>query len=334
LATDRPEPSAREFLEAARGPARELAAEIRTRYRPRDPALRRPGHARGVDVYSEEDLEVVVTTILGFYRRSAGRYPDLLSPRLYSEKVNALKLFAHVKVPETGDKLKTASFLTPEARTLLQVPEVLWQSATPRLPPDDAIPPGEYLLKANHGSGRCRRIRYPLPPATRAALEALAAKWLAKGYGVRGGEWWYNVFTPRLLLERCVTRRNPSAAMLFFLFHGEVASIYVDEKLLDGSNRTRAAVFDPDFRLLPEQPGDSEPLHGFAIPADMKSRAIAAARSIGRTFEAVRVDIIPGDAGDLYLNEITLTNYGGMPLTSLRRDEELGEMWGRCSFLR
>ena len=49
VVTDDPATSLRERLAAARGPARELAAEIRRRYRPRDPALSRPGHARGVD---------------------------------------------------------------------------------------------------------------------------------------------------------------------------------------------------------------------------------------------------------------------------------------------
>ena len=299
VVTDDPATSLRERLAAARGPARELAAEIRRRYRPRDPALSRPGHARGVDAYSEADLERVITTIFAYYRKVAGRYPDLLQPRLYSEKINALKLFAYFKVPESGNKLATASFLTPDAAAILRMPEVAWHSPQAGLPANDAVPPGEYYLKSSHGSGQCLRIRYPLSPESRETLDAQSARWLVTRYGLETGEWWYGAFRPQLLLERCVTRRDPSAAILYFLFRGEVHSIYVDEKLLDGTHRARASLYDPEFRLLPEAAGNSEPIGAFSISDGMKERALAAVRSIGRTFEAVRVDLIAGDAEDL-----------------------------------
>lgn len=313
--------------------AREIAAEIRARYRPRDPA-HTPGFARGIDMYRPEHLVLVIDRILADYHEKTGRYPNLLAPELYSEKVNALKLLAPIKVPETGNKLLTGAFLTAKARELLKVPEVVWHSRVASLPPNGAIPDGEYYLKSNHGSDRCRRIRYPLDAAERAQLENMAAGWLKRAHGARTGEWWYNIFERRLLLERCVTRRNPSAVMLFYVFRGVVRSISIDEKLLDGTGRTRCSLFDRDFRLLPEQPEDDGPVRDFTISDEMKANALAAAESIGRNFDAVRVDIIPGDEGELYLNEITLTSNAGIPLRSPDRDRALGEMWGPCTFIR
>ena len=138
--------------------ARDLASELANRYRPRDPALTRPGFSRGIDYYKFDALVQVLAVVLAVYRNTAGRYPDLLNPKLYSEKVSALKFLAPLKVPESGNKLLTASFLTPEARSTIRIPEVVWHSAEPILPMNGAMEDGDYYLKTNHGSGRCRRI--------------------------------------------------------------------------------------------------------------------------------------------------------------------------------
>lgn len=313
--------------------ARELAAEITLRYRPRDPALMRPGHARGIDYYKPEGLVVVLAIALATYRKYANHLPELLKPRLYSEKLTALKFLAHLRVPETGNKLLTGRFITPEARALLRVPEVVWHSAEPVLPPNGMVPDGDYYLKTNHGSGRCRRIRYPLSADARMALEAMAGRWMSRSYGALAGEWWYNVFARRLMLERAVTRRNPSAVILFYVFHGNVGLISMEEKYLDGTDRNRVSLFDRSFRPLQRQKPGVEPIRDFTISDALIGRAITAAEAIGQPFDAVRVDIIPGDDGELYLNEITFTNKSGLPPNTPGLDEELGDMWGACSFI-
>ena len=314
--------------------ARDLASELANRYRPRDPALTRPGFSRGIDYYKFDALVQVLAVVLAVYRNTAGRYPDLLNPKLYSEKVSALKFLAPLKVPESGNKLLTASFLTPEARSTIRIPEVVWHSAEPILPMNGAMEDGDYYLKTTHGSGRCRRICFPLSAGERAKLEAMATHWLSRGYGLLAGEWWYNVFPRRLLLERAVTRRNPSAAVLYYVFRGRVAVIACEEKYLDGTDRNRVNLYDPSFQPLRDQKPGTEPVRDLTLSGATRDRAVAAAESIGRQFDAVRVDFIPGDDEQLFLNEITFASKSGLPPSTPGLDEELGRLWGACSFIR
>ncbi len=315
------------------GMAGEIATEIRRRYRPRDPGLRRPGHLRGIEVYDGAGLDGVIGNILIAYHRKAGRYPDLLSPMLYSEKLNALKLLEWLPVPQSGNKLLTEWFCTPDAAPLVKVPRILWQSDVARLPANDALPAGDYYLKANLGCGRCKRIRYPLAPAARARHEADAGTWLSEPYNVALGEWWYNVFKRAVFIEEAVTARNPSAVLLYYVFRGRTGIISVDEKQMDGSDRTRVSLYDPDFNLLPNQPASVGLVEGLALSDELKARARTLAEAIGRGHEVLRIDLLPSESGDLYLNEITVCSNSGLPLSNYARDVELGEMWGPCGFL-
>lgn len=293
-----------------------------------------PGAMRGIDRFAGDALTMLIFDILTIYREASGFYPDLLNPTLYSEKLNAFKLLGRIRVPESGNKLLTSSFITPQARPLIRIPDVVWRSASARLPANGTIPDGEYYLKANHGSGFCSRIRYPLSAEARAALEAMAAQWLLLDYGLGFGEWWYAAFEKEVFLECCVTTRNPSAAVLIYMFHGVPRLISVDEKLMDGSGRVRVSLLDPSFRMLPAQNVWCEPVRDLALPDDMKQNMLRAAEAVAHGFEAVRVDFIPGDDGEIYLNEITLSSNGGLPFLDRQRDYTMGGMWGRCSFLQ
>jgi hypothetical protein len=43
------------------------------------------GFLRGIDFYSRQELIKSLTTMLKTYREAGGRYPNLVSPRLFSE---------------------------------------------------------------------------------------------------------------------------------------------------------------------------------------------------------------------------------------------------------
>lgn len=313
--------------------AREIAAEMTRIYRPRDVAFIRPGFARGIDYYSQDGLVLVLNNVIQGYHKFSGRFPDILRPRLYSEKLSALKFLAHIKVPESGNKLMTECFLPSEARSYVSIPEIVWSSNTAILPPNSALPAGDYYIKTNHGSGRCRRIRYPLPTDNRAALELMASHWLARGYGEKSGEWWYNVFQRRLLIERSVTMRNPSAVISFYVFRGQICLIVVEQKFLDGTNRALSSMYDKSFQPILNEKADVVSVSDVNISVEMRRRAILAAEVIGRNFAAVRVDILPGDNEELYLNELTLTPKSGRPPSTPGLDEKMGSIWGACDFM-
>lgn len=311
-----------------------MAAEMYSRFPPMRPLERPKGYARGIDYYAQGDLARVIANIYLAYGRKSGRYPNLMNPLLYSEKLNSMKLLAWMKIPESGNKLMTDSFIPSEARSFLRTPEIIWRSTQAVLPQNESIENGDYFLKANHGSGFLRRIRFPLTQQTRSALESLASRWLRASYGHPLGEWWYNVFERAIFLERSVTRRNPSATILFFTFRGRVRLISIEEKIMDGSGDTRVNVLDSSFRFLPEQIAGTERVAPFSLTRGTKNKLLASAEAVGRQHEAVRVDFILGDDNEIYLNEVTFCNDAGLPFASRERDLLLGRAWGNCSFLK
>lgn len=314
--------------------AQKTASEMYSRFPPMGPLERPEGYARGIDYYNQSDLTKVIANICLAYKKKSGRYPDLINPLFYTEKLNSMKLLAWMKIPESGNKLLTAKFIPPKAPTYLKTPQVIWRSAQAVMPRNEAVPSGTYFLKTNHGSGYVKRVQFPLSSDSRMTLDLLGSRWLRASYGHRLGEWWYNVFEKALFLERAVTRRHPSIVVLLFVFRGTVRLISIEEKPFDGTGDTRINILDPSFNLLPDQSDGTERVLDFDLTEDTKQKLVAAAEAVGRQFEAVRVDLIPGDDGYIYLNEVTFSSDAGLPFNNKDRDLRLGRYWGDCTFLK
>jgi hypothetical protein len=285
------------------------------------------GYQRGIDFYSTQELLETLANVLKTYRSAGGRFPDLVSPRLFSEKINHAKFFAPIKVPESGNKLLTSSFLPPALCNRVSVPEIVWHSDEPRLPGNDTLAADVYYLKASQGSGMVRRIRFPLGAEERRELEATCRHWLSTPYGVALGEWWYNVFPRRILIEKSVAARSPSIVLLFYVVDGDVAFISVDEKSLEPGFPTRCLWLDGNFHPLTRQPRDRERLGEFHLSNAKRSDCREVARAIGRQFRSARIDLILGDDDQVYLNEITLSSNAGLPFQDSELDRHLGSLW-------
>lgn len=189
-----------------------------------------------------------VTRSMANYRKAHGCYPNLLAPAGLNEKIIWSKFFSPLKIPESGNKLLTASFIPQELAQRLQTPEVLWRSSKPVLPANSDIQPGDYYLKTNHGSNMYRRIQYPLTSDDRLQLETLCRVWLDTDYGLADGEWWYNAFRKEIFIERDVVGTPYSISYNIFVFHGNIESIVLHQKGRPGTRGTgKSARLAPDF---------------------------------------------------------------------------------------
>lgn len=119
------------------------------------------GHMRGVDFYSGRDLLHAMAFAMLRFQQAHGSFPDLIMPVGTQQKLFWRKFLGHMKVPESGDKLKHTLLMPPSLRRVVAVPDVVWRSATARLPDNAAIEPGWYFLKANHGSRFNAQVRFP-----------------------------------------------------------------------------------------------------------------------------------------------------------------------------
>lgn len=287
---------------------------------------RRPpleGHLRGIDFYAPSQLKWIMATAMRDFRNRHGVYPDLCNPVNYRDKVFWFKFFGEIRPGLAGNKLAVTDLLPPEVRTQIRVPEVVWHSAAAELPANDALPVGDYYLKASHGSGLFKRIRYPLCPQQRTELNALAQKWLASEYGLHDGEWWYHCFEPRVFLEKDVCGHDESEAWNFLILNGRLTMITLYVKSSEGSDL--ATWLDPDFQPLPYQ--SVLPRAPISQPPDCTEKMKELALMIRQDFSSVRVDFLVGDDGQPYLGELTYSP--GNALTKRRPGFEtlLGGQW-------
>src|SRR5436309_2233018 len=98
-----------------------------------------PGYKRGIDFYPTVAMPRVLHSAAMQFRKVHGRFPDLIQPRRLSDKIFWSKFFRPLKVPETGNKLLTSSFIPEEAKKLVRCPEIVWHSPAPPIPRNAAV---------------------------------------------------------------------------------------------------------------------------------------------------------------------------------------------------
>ncbi len=281
------------------------------------------GHLRGIDHYAPVQLTWVVATAMRRYKAKFGHYPNLVQPTSFNEKVMWLKFFGELKVPESGNKLATEFFIPASLQTQLTCPPLVWQSDKARLPGNDELPPGVYYLKASHGSRMFQRLTYPLAPERRAELEAVAATWLTRRYGLDNGEWWYNVFEPRLLLERSVTGEADSISWNFYVLNGQVPMVGLFLKTAEGQEHS--TWLDAQFRKLPWQ-STLPPVPDYEI-TPRQQEMLRMAIEIARPLSAVRVDFLIGEDEKIYLCELTFSPGNAMSRRAPEVDALMSTPW-------
>lgn len=282
-----------------------------------------PGFMRGIDAYKPDALEKVLAHAMSKFRQAHGDWPNLSSPEQYAEKIFWTKFLGEMKVPESGNKLATASFIPSALKEQVLCPEVVWHSTAPVLPDNETIQAGVYYLKASHGCGMFKRIRYPLAAQDKASLEKLAAGWLSERYGLEDGEWWYNVFTPQVFLEKSVAQDKDTISWNVPVINGHTPILGLYLKSTCGEDAS--AWFDTELRRLP-QTGNHPPIDMPHLP-EVTPKLFSLARQIAGGLPFVRVDFLLGDDQRVYLCEMTFSP--GNALTKFNPDmaRVLNEPW-------
>jgi hypothetical protein len=283
-----------------------------------------PGYQRGIDFYSAAAISKVIAAATTQFKKAHGRFPNLLEPVRFTDKIFWSKFFRLMKVPETGNKLLTARFIPAVVEDLIQCPPIVWHSTQPRIPRSDEIEPGTYFLKANFGSDRYRRVTYPMSEAEAEALDWEFEPHLRQDYNLWRGEWWYNVFQRELLLERAIGSAEQTTSWNFLVIAGEVMRVTVYQKVEPG--RARKSYLSPEFQPLPIAEGS--PAAVYVLPgAESRELMLAASRAIGAPLRFVRVDFLLDDEERPYLGEVTFAPGHGVVRLPSELDLRLGRLW-------
>jgi teichuronopeptide biosynthesis TupA-like protein len=236
-----------------------------------------------------------------------GRYPNLLRPRRFTEKIQWRKLFDLNPLYQTlSDKIAAREFIISRVGEGW-LPELLWSGeSTAEIPFEQFRNP--YILKYNHTSGFTIVVSDPASVDRENVKRELQAG-LAFQFGQVMREPGYIPIRPRLLAEHLMLESNglPPLEHKIFVFGGRVEiiwTIYVDR------NRTRFdAVYSRDWKPLGWRCFNKK--YDGAVPRPHQLRKfIELAETIGAELDHIRVDFYDWNDRPV-VGELTLYNLSG-----------------------
>jgi hypothetical protein len=257
------------------------------------------------------------------YRRAFGHYPNLLRPRLLTEKVQWRKLFDRNPLfAVLCDKIAVRDFIASRVDEEF-LPEVLWIGDRPQDIPFGTLDP-PYVLKATHGSS------YNVFVPDRHALDADKARdrlrqYLAENFGRAIDEPGYLPVRPRLLAERMLVEPDgsPPVERKVWVFDGRVRLI---QSLVFEQGRRWLAMHDPGWTALDwisHSPPYRRPL---PRPARFE-QIIALAEQLGSGLDFVRVDMYDWTGGTR-IGELSIYQVRGLHrFHPAESDAVLGSYW-------
>jgi hypothetical protein len=260
--------------------------------------------------------------ICRLYRRQHGRWPNLLAPRRYTEKIQLRKLLDRDPLYEVFcDKLAVRDFIAARVGPEVLVP-LLWQGGLDDLP--FHLLEGPVALKSNHACGQVMLFD-GTRKVDQAEVVALAGAWLAQPYGVSLHEPGYWNVPRRLMIEQLLVDENgaPPLEARLFTFDGKVRVINTvfteDGKIRNGAFHTPDwARLDWYFTRWVEE--------DFAPPRRL-AEMIRVAEAVAAGQEHLRLDFY--DCGKkFWLGEITVYPWSGLsPFRPDAADFQLGAYW-------
>jgi hypothetical protein len=259
------------------------------------------------------------------YRQAFGRYPNLMRPHRYTEKMQWRKLFDfNPMFAVLSDKIAVRDFIASRVGSEV-LPPLLWVGDKVEAIPFERLEP-PYILKCSHGSGFNVFVTSHERLDIRGTREQLF-QWLSTNFGLMQREPGYPPPNrARLLAERMLSGPNGSAPpeRKLLVFHGRVRVI--NSVVVDRDRRRFDAYYDPDWNWLGWRAANQ--LHEEPLPRpEHLGELIRVAERLGAGFDHVRVDTYDAGGG-IRVGELTLySNSGLTPFVPDQADFVLGSWW-------
>jgi hypothetical protein len=259
------------------------------------------------------------------YRQAFGRWPNVVAPRRFSEKMLYKKLYDQRPImavwtdklavrDHVRDRLGTDRHLIPLLGVYQTADEVA--AAAGHLP-------GSFVLKASHGSGWVKVFR-PGTPRAADDLRALAAEWLGGDYATISNEWAYRGLSRRVMAEQFLENGGRIASDYKFLCFNGVPRLVMATQ--DRFSAFKASTFDLDWREVSLRQWHHPPVIDLPRPSTFDEMADIARRLSAET-DFVRVDLYEA-GGRVYFGELTSYHFGGLVgFEPPHWDRDLGRWW-------
>jgi hypothetical protein len=261
------------------------------------------------------------------HHKCIGRYPNLLRPTTFNEKILQKSLRPDPWFADLTDKLTVRAYVARKLGEkhvipLLAAPDTFTKEVF------DALP-NSFVMKANHGSSYVEVVKNKSATSFE-ALRNLANFWLSLDFYKIAREKHYRRIEPRIFFEHLLQDQsgNIPADYKLHCFGGRSGQpvIYI----LVISDRfgadTRGDVYDVHWNHLDMAIGDYKPSPNPAPRPENLDAILSAAVKLCADFDYVRVDLYAPD-NEVYFGELTFTPGAGvLPFTPDRIDYEWGKL--------
>jgi hypothetical protein len=177
-----------------------------------------------------------------------------------------------------------------------------------------------FVVKSRHGSNQCAFVRTGREDW--AEIRAAARRWMRGPYGVLLDEWLYRHVPRGILVEPFIgTGHELPVDYKVYVFGGRAACVKLDRDRERGHWR---ALYDLDWRPIWAPRGWPDPPQPESL-----GEMVAAAETLGRGFEFVRVDFYEVD-GRPRFGELTFYPGSGLSPLPDYLDHWLGSLWTKA----
>ncbi|QQC66995.1 ATP-grasp fold amidoligase family protein [Paraburkholderia ginsengisoli] len=261
------------------------------------------------------------------HHKCIGRYPNLVRPVTFNEKILQRNLRPDPRYIELTDKLRVREYIAAKIGAehlipLVATPEVFTREVF------DALP-NAFVMKANHGSSFVEVVRDKSDTSFE-KLKRRAEQWLAIDFYDIARERHYCTIKPRIFFEHLLldARGQIPADFKVHCFGGQAGPpiLYILVISDRFGSATHGDVYDANWNHLDIAIGfykrSAKPA---PRPANLES-VLDAAAALSEDFDYVRVDLYAPD-NHVYFGELTFTPGAGvLPFTPDRIDYEWGKL--------
>ncbi|CAG9231756.1 conserved hypothetical protein [Paraburkholderia sabiae] len=319
--------------EEVRVTARQKAGPSETfvaRELPEEAVLRGPAPSQSAVRRMKEKAKLMLPDPLFLsllHRKCIGRYPRLIHPATFNEKILQRNLRPDPRYVRLTDKLAVREYVADKLGEehvvpLIAAPETFTREVFDRLP-------DSFVMKANHGSTFVEIVRNK-SETTFENLQELADRWLSTSFYWVARERHYRRIKPRIFFESLLLDRQGHIPADFKIhcFGGHTGHPLMYILLITDrfGSHTHGDVFDAQWRRTDVMIG---PYTRSPIPPPRPENldaVLKAATTLAADFDYVRVDLYAYD-NRVYFGELTFTPGAGvLPFTPDRIDYEWGEL--------
>ncbi|MFM0340772.1 ATP-grasp fold amidoligase family protein [Paraburkholderia fungorum] len=261
------------------------------------------------------------------HHKCIGRYPNLLRPATFNEKILQRNLRPDPRYISLTDKLSVREYVASKIGDKYLIPLISAPDALTR-EVFDALPCA-FVMKANHGSSFVEVVRNKSETSFK-KLQLLAAKWLSTDFYYIARERHYRAIKPRIFFEHLLLDQSGQIPADYKLhcFGGRPGRpiIYILVISDRFGSATHGDVYDVDWNHLDVAIGRYK---RSATPAPRPKNlesVLDAAMILCEDFDYVRVDLYAPD-NEVYFGELTFTPGAGvLPFTPDSIDFEWGKL--------